>query len=288
MRLLLCLLLFLPTSLFSLSLDGVLQENKEQWLAHAPRCDGYVSKQDCDDGDSTLFAGLVCLSGEEIGCLTVKDSQSADGRWWRSPRRNPGNIGKHNSFSRDMALGVLAYLVKTKDQEAAVQWKSWIDKNRPCLISFFGCRLRGLHRYCKDDDDKRCTITPAMFQMMYYTWKYIGLEPTTNMKRHSGTPLVKPSQKGYAMHLYGVQEYLRQIMGRGKKEAAIELVERERTNPFFMYLYQGKTDAVKARVLEVCPTTTDHLQTQWAWERRTAKKAWEKSMMWDCLFMANL
>ena len=150
----------------------------DEQINQAPLCEGYVSKKNCDDGDSTLFSGLLCLSGIDAGCDTVKASQDSSGRFWRSPRRIGDNLGKPNSFSRDMALGVLAYLIKTKDTDSANAWIRWIDHNRPCLLKIGrSCKYRGLHRYCKADNDHRCTITPAMFQLMYYTWEYIGLEP---------------------------------------------------------------------------------------------------------------
>jgi len=257
-------------------------------LAKAPRCNGYVSKADCDDGDSVIFAGLLCLAGVEDGCLTVRDSQDDDGRFWRSPRRNPGNIGKNNSFSRDQALGVLAYLAKTKDVDAANRWIHWIDKNRPCIITMFGkCKYYGLHRYCKDDDDSRCTITPTMFQMMYYVWKDLGLEPYKTMNTYKNTPLLSPAKKGYQIHLYAVQEFIKQKMDRGDDRAVKKILEKEPTNPFYMYLAEGKSSAVIERYNELCPTG-DHPKKQWAWERLAEEQAWKKSMVWDCIFMEAL
>jgi len=258
-------------------------------VEHAPRCNGYVSKENCDDGDSTLFSGLLCLSGVEIGCKTVRDAQDSAGRFWRSPRRNPGNLGQHNSFSRDQALGVLAYLVATKDQAAANSWYEWISKNRPCLTKIGNrCVVRGLHRYCTDDQDGRCTITPAMFQMMYFVWEDIGLNPSKTMNQYKNAPLLSPGDKGYQIHLYAVQEYLRQQMDRGREEAVCKLLEKEPSNPFFMFLDQGMSDETQSKALELCPTTFDHPKKQWAWERRSSEEAWKSSMLWDCIFLLNL
>jgi len=254
----------------------------------APTCNGYVSKANCDDGDTTLFAGLLCLSGVDIGCETVKDSQASDGRFWRSPRRNPNNIGKDNSFSRDMSLGVLAYLIKTKDTEAANRWMNWIEKNRPCLFKIGrSCKYRGLHRLCKDDRDGRCTITPTIFQMMYFTWKYLGLDPTKTMLLYKSTPLLSPANKGYQIHLYAVEEFLKQKMNIGERKAVENIIAKEPTNPFYMYLDQGKTEEVINRYTELCSQSGDR-KLQWAWERLASEKAWEDSMIWDCVFMTNL
>jgi hypothetical protein len=254
----------------------------------APFCDGYVSKANCDDGDSVIFSGLLCLSGIEDGCRTVRDSQGVDGRFWRSPRRAPGNLGSGNSFSRDQALGVLAYLVQSRDVSSAVRWLGWVEDNRPCIIKFLDeCRYYGLHRYCKDDDDARCTVTPSMFQLMYYVWTYLGLEPSEQMKIFSGVPILLPAEKGYQIHLYAVSEFIRQRLGRGERFAVEKILEKEPLNPFYMYLDQGKSPEVIARYSELCPEG-DHPKTQWAWERLTSTKAHLKSMVWDCLFMHAL
>src|SRR5712664_1853578 len=41
----------------------------------------------CDDGDMTLFNGMLCSSDDARGCDAVRGAQGSDGRWWRSPRR---------------------------------------------------------------------------------------------------------------------------------------------------------------------------------------------------------
>ena len=69
----------------------------------APVCQGTVSKANCDQGDTTLYAGLLCLSGNKIGCETVKHSISENGKVWRSPKAV--NNDTPNSSSRDMLLG---------------------------------------------------------------------------------------------------------------------------------------------------------------------------------------
>jgi hypothetical protein len=73
--------------------------------------------QECDDGDMTLFNGLLCAAGESAGCEAVARSQDTDGRWWRSPRRIGWEAPAHDvSFSPDQSLGDLLYAVQTKDK----------------------------------------------------------------------------------------------------------------------------------------------------------------------------
>ena len=44
--------------------------------------------------------------------------------------------------------------------------------------------------------------------------------------------------------------------------------------------------------LQLCPATVEDVQkstlSEWAWERTDSEMAWENSMLWDCIFMANL
>src|SRR5262245_54674254 len=64
----------------------------ELWEKHAPYCIDpatqlrYPSKADCEDGDMTLFNGLLCAAGDDRGCKGVGDAQGSSGEWLRSPR----------------------------------------------------------------------------------------------------------------------------------------------------------------------------------------------------------
>ena len=69
-------------------------------LCHAPDGFAFASKgpidskvypDDCDDGDPTIFNGLLCASGDKRGCEAVKRSLTTEAgldesRMWRSPR----------------------------------------------------------------------------------------------------------------------------------------------------------------------------------------------------------
>ena len=41
----------------------------------------------CDDGDMTMFNGLLCASGEKSGCAAVQSAQDPSGRFYRSPHQ---------------------------------------------------------------------------------------------------------------------------------------------------------------------------------------------------------
>ena len=107
---------------------------KRFWTANAFVCKStagdFPSKEGtnrdpCDDGDMTLFNGLLCLAGESAGCDAVRNSQGADGRWWRSPRRINWEAPIYDvSFSPDQALGVFGYIIGTRDAAAFERWAS--------------------------------------------------------------------------------------------------------------------------------------------------------------------
>lgn len=138
------------------------------WRGAAPLCDGAPSAQSCEDGDMTLFSGLLCAAGESAGCAAVKDAQGPDGRWHRSPRlRRHPELRPKDSFSWDMALGVQIYAARTGDHASLSRWLSWVEANRPCLTEtpdILGksyCLVRGWPRWCTDDHEEHgCTARP--------------------------------------------------------------------------------------------------------------------------------
>jgi hypothetical protein len=264
-------------------------------------CDGFPSKENCDDGDSVIFNGLLCMVGEEAGCATVRASQDADGRFWRSPRRNPGNLGEEKSFSRDQTLGVLLYLVRTQDRDAAQRWLAWIEDNRYCSIKnplSGGCSVYG-YRVCRDDKEI-CDLRPATWALFHRVWEHLGLPTTREMRKNESMDVsdieliaVDKAKPGYELHLKAVSSFLRLTMASSvskTRDIIGKLHDRQRDNPFFQALAEGAHEGVINRVLQLCPKPWDDLgfrRYQWAWERDTANEAWRESMGWDCIFMAR-
>lgn len=276
---------------------------RDHWETMAPMCAGYPSKEHCDDGDMALFGGLLCASGDARGCDLVRNSQGADGRWWRSPRRNPGNVGRANSFSRDMSLGVFLYLATTRDREAARKWLHWIENNRPCLTTNpfgDGCLVYGPHRFCTDDEDLRCTMTPANWGVMGRVFEALDLPRNALMRLHALADTeslrlkAEQAPPGYELHLAGVEVLLRQTLDAtpgAAEDVARRLAERQPDNPYFVFLDRGVMDSERGRLHELCPKSddvSDARRFQWSWERDTASRAWLESMGWDCLFLDNL
>ena len=201
--------------------------------------------QSCDDGDSTLFNGLLCASGEMLACKAVKDSQDSDGRWWRSPRyaRREASYAK-NSFSRDMSMGVLLYLVTTRDKEAAKKWIRWIENERPCVIEQnfdSNCTIKGLERFCRDEVNQVCTLTPGSWAIMKEVWQYLGIDLHPKMKGILSdwadkllATEVKLTDPGYELHLKGVTVFLKEKMNVRKTQRTelINIILENSPKPF--------------------------------------------------------
>jgi len=131
----------------------------------------------CDDGDSVFFNGLLCTVGEQIGCSTVRRSQSLGagpnfGRWWRAPTKigTPENQGGQTSLSTDLALGIIAYIAEKRDREGFRNWINWIHKNPRCV----NCVPPGSQRYCEAD---LCALKPIDCLMLNRLADVLG-EPT--------------------------------------------------------------------------------------------------------------
>lgn len=302
-----------------------LDESMDFWRSKAFLCDDgrghkFPSKErtpaadnpsTCDDGDMTLFNGLLCASGEELGCSGVKFAQDSDtGRWWRSPRRIGFEWPKNDvSFSPDQALGVLHYAVHEKDTSRFKAWVAWIDEHRPCTLSLGGgfCALKGWPRFCPDDQpDKRCTFRLGNCAELEVVGAFLkepvricrdvlkayGMNvdnfvyPTALLA--AGAAAV--NEKDYPLHLAAVQIFLLKRAGIDTGLGGQILELRDNRNPFFVFLAEGPTARVRELLLKECPTqaTPSASRSQWSWERPSSDEPWKNSMYWDCIFVGRL
>ena len=237
------------------------------------------------DGDSLLWAGLSCFGGEEGHCEAVKASQDEFGKLWRSPARVHNQF--INSSSRDMLLGFLAYVIKTKDTERLKKLVSYVKEHD--------------FKLCSDADNDRCNMNPLIYRntwgLLYEIYLYLGLDPDNYMKQASigddtllltganGVPV------GFNMHLLGVELLLRKAMYSSDTldKTADIISNRQNINPFFYYLSKGKKESTALRVYELCPKEDTTNKEDWAWQRDQEDKKWEsESLGWDCIFMINL
>lgn len=260
------------------------------WLPYCKYSEDFkgVSKRGCvpegdghGDGDVMAYAGYLCMIGQEIGCETVRRSFSADGRAWRSPGRV--NVDTVDSWSRDMLIGLMSYLVATKDVEIAKAWWAYVEANNG--------------KICPDATDGRCDLTPNTRGLISDVWKYLGLPRTASMLNGAfwDDTFLKAqanlADTGYQLELVAIQIYIKQRLDGYNtilKEAAEALVRRQPNNPFFEFLYRGQTRRFYELWLSQMPTQAPEKQFQWSIARDTAEQAWKDSMGWEWLFLAGL
>jgi hypothetical protein len=237
----------------------------------------------------TIFAGLSCLSGDTARCEDVRRAQGPNGRWWRNP--SVIGQGKKGAFSRDQTLGVLAYLVATRDAAAAERWMKWIVDHKG--------------RVCEKDEGQACWISYNLWGLFGEVWRYLGLPLNFYMKlgRQVDWPTAwisaHTTPDGYQVHLVGVDAFIRQELARrgvsrvyGSKWKSVvkKLNKRESWNPFFDYLVNGPTEFASNQILKLCPDQrpTVPFEHDWSWQRSEKDQAWLHSGGYDCLFMIRL
>lgn len=265
-----------------------LDRKRELAKAWRPLCeDGSQSHGECRFNDMTIFSGISCLAGVTERCDEVRRSQGSDGRWWRSPY----HVDNHdiNSFSRDQAKGALAYLVATKDVDAALRWQEYLESNDL--------------RMCDKASNNRCWISLGTSQLFGAVWDYLGLAPASWMNKAEWlTSIYNPWEarfqpKGFPMHLSALGAWIRtEIQRRGGERApkvdrrtVRVLNRRQPTNPFFKLLREGPTKEVAEIILEKCPDERpDYDRLDWAWQRDQESEPWKKASGHDCVFIINV
>lgn len=259
------------------------RQSLESWTTY---CEGSIQKRTCDVGDSMLWNGMACLTGDVIACDAVKRSQGADGRLWRSPQLVENDAT--NSSSRDMLLGFLAYLVATKDQEAAQKFLSYLEAHG---------------KLCDNAEDNRCDLDypqhAGLWGTIAHVWSYIGLTRTATMSAAQvGDDFLIESQAlfvpaGFQKHLVAVALLVRKETGHWntKSEASVKSLLRGEgeSNPLLQYL-AGNWEEASTLTLEQAPSAPVSVEerTQWALERDTTQEAWKNSIGHDYLFMIRL
>lgn len=253
------------------------------YCQYSPEFKG-ISKDTCTaevtgegDGDILLFAGLLCASGEALGCETAKRSIDVEGRLWRSP----GRVGRdvYPTSSRDMLLGALLYVAATRDTDAANRILAYIESNND--------------RVCFD----RCDLTPAFWGNFYVVWKYLGLKTTSKMDKGAyldeiGQGVSAIFNQDYSLHLVGVTLYLREITHSTNwvtKLIAKQLLAKQGDNPFFRYLVEGKSQGTIDLAIRLFPQAPFTYRNEWTFERNLDDlQPVQNSMLWEFVFIGRL
>ncbi|SAL51445.1 hypothetical protein [Caballeronia concitans] len=276
----------------------------------------------CDDGDAVIFNGLLCYSGENVACDAVQNAQSREaalprrGEWFRSPRLalNP-ELHPSNSFSNDQNLGVLLSVVNHRSEQKYLDrlsaWTTWIEANAACIIGNEPLCLRGWPRFCRDDNEHGCGLRPGDIATLATVLHRLNLPlpqgPGGAMGQlfdafvEAAIPITfadaNTNDTDYPLHLVAVEILLWRSFGASDDtspildRAAAILHRRQPKNPFFAYLAGEPKNTVAQGVLQFCPDSALSVpkdKVQWTWERADGTGAEKKSMVWDCIFMANL
>ena len=167
------------------SLSRELDDRMSFWRDTGALCQGFPSKEHCDDGDANLFNGLLCAAGEEASCDAVKEAQSTNGQWWRSPRRNPGNLEK--VIPPETWPWEPCYLATTGDQ--AAQWRTGIAGWRIIVLVdqkpvYGGCIHFDSGDTADEGGNPNCNVSNSQWALMEKVWRNIELEPKNVMKRN--------------------------------------------------------------------------------------------------------
>lgn len=273
-----------PAPTDSLTADQVSQlENIEAATrSWAKTCSGGITCFDGSDGDSVIYAGIACLSGQTGQCAAVRASQSSDGKLWRAPDRV--HVDTSNSSSRDMLLGGLAYIVATKDTAFATKLVSYIHSH--------GDKL------CDDADDNRCDLGMPVYSEIWGTmakiWQYIGLDPDSTMKLGTfGESEILAfesefSPTGYQEHLPMVEILIRQHVGgwdQALENAAASVAGAQLQNPFYEYVAHGATQQAAKLTIDECSGPEPTSKSYWTWQEDDTRQVWTSRNGWDCITM---
>lgn len=303
-----------------------LDNRAAMWRTNAPLCAGGAtwhafptkqfappSAQPCNDGDMTLFLGLLCAVGEAQGCTGVQEAfEATTGRWARSPRIRALGYNPEGDafFSPDMALGVELYLVTTKDTDRASKWLQWLNDNVDCPARPFGLcpDFLKVPRVCTEVIG--CYMSHGAMSILAQTVNWLqhnaGLADLPNgpLRGRLGTfsGYVREildidsaaNKEGFSEHLVGVGIMLLRKQGIDDTNIALAariLATRNPKNAFFAYLDEGPTQRVLDLTLERCPKSPwdgKRAMDEWQWERGDNTPAAQQSCYWDCVFMHRL
>lgn len=308
-----------------------ISERYSSWMSVAPKCEwlkkeakqsldskavkskkmASPSKEKCDDGDSTLFNGMLCYVDIKEGCEAVEKAQDATGRWHRSARlANDPSLRGHTSFSPDMAIGVQLYLLKTNNRSAAIAWVNWLESSVACAVpSPSGCLLKSpFPRFCTDDEkEKGCTMRPGDAAMLAATLRRLNVLPkidTTLGAYLAQFESIFPenlvvdaslNRPGYSRHLVAASILVGGLALQKEDHPALTqssqiLAAKEPLNAFFQAISGMNKNDLSDLILDLCPRVDEleNPKTEWAWERTDSVMAWKESMIWDCMFVAKL
>jgi hypothetical protein len=257
-----------------------------------------------EDGDMAIFGGLLCRSGSTDGCQLLRDVNTPDGRFWRSPRRiAEADTKEHSSFSGDQMKGVLHYFSVQEDKPRLAALLKYL-KAQPTMVPAAAVPLESGYSSCPNyGPNFTCLLGGAdWFALRLLAQKYglsndLPADTDQIIARYgfSYDTLVWEAlmtNNGYRLHLVANTAWTLRSLGapdpRIEKTIAL-IAARQPDNPFFLYLILGPDKRVLRLADQKCQTNAARTDfSDWAWQRAENDKAWERSMVWDCVFIYGL
>lgn len=253
--------------------------------------------------DMSIFAGLLCASGEPMGCeLLHRARDPSQGRSWRSPDL-VGIIDKdHSSFSGDQFNGLATYLWLGEDDGQFRVFMAYANATRAKVPSP-NRPLDTAGKSCVDDKNFECVLSGPEWHWLnrlakkYNYPDYIPpIERDVPLRYGYDYPAMiweaALLPAGFRLHLVGVKVLLGRLYGdKGPvlDQVAALLAARQPDNPFFSYLHLGSDKGVQTLANNQCKLDASHNEyDDWAWQRASSTHAWKNSMIWDCVFIFRL
>lgn len=243
-------------------------------------------------------------SGEQLGCDLIRNANSNDGRFWRSPQRvGEADTPEHASFSGDQMKGVIAFLAQTQEFRRLDGLLGYL-RGKPTNVPTNSVVLETGYSSCPNfGPNFTCFVGGFDWFALGLLAKKAGLESelpgdyNAFMNRYGFKydGLVWESlitNNGYRLHLLAVQVHLLRMLGETDPRLALVssiLAGREPNNAFMVYLHLGADERVRQIADGKCAAPENRTDfTDWQWQRSEVDHAWSRSMVWDCVFIYSI
>lgn len=261
-----------------------------------------------EDGDMLVFSGIACAGGVEEGCRLVRAAQDQpSGRFWRSPwRAGEQDRPDHSTFSGDQLKGVLHYFARAnpepQDTERLRAFIRYLGTQPTQVPSAEVTLERGYSSCTQRAPNFTCLVSGDWTLLQMLAERYgvqADLPPDLpELLARYGMSLdtlvweALMTNTGYRLHLVANTAWLLRTLApqdeRVQRAIAI-IAARQPDNPFFLWLHVGADARVQQLVEAKCPMPpTSSPRMDWAWQRAEVQKRWERSLVWDCVFMNAL
>ncbi len=245
-----------------------------------------------------------------------EEAKSRLDKWWQwakesnSPQRHTQKIS--NQSYRDLVKGGLESMVRKECSGGETD--VWADAWK-CVKSILGYSWEHyidipMARVC---EQTHClAYSPGLYHLMSYVWEDLG--DTPNYQNNPNMKFFRDNFDGVGYTFtrtkanHGQERYLQVVkaiiydkLDQNVSKIFEHVKRKQPNNPHYQFL-EGNTsyEDIADNLIQKCDSVsqpnyqTDNKGHQWAWQRDdkpdkdTGKYAWENSMGWDCIFIANL